>query len=310
MTIHIAFSSDRNFLTCTSVTIASILHFHPSDINFYLLHEKLTEKDLLPLAETISRLGKNCRLLPVNVGKANWDGFPTNRNLPLATYFRLNLPALLPNVDKVIYMDGDILVTDDIQKVWDIDLHEYSVAAMSVKNIVNAFPELIGHYVFNAGFLLLNLQRIRESNGTTRLQETAKLYKDKLQLFDQDILNLTFKDETLRLPVRWNLTSGALGRGDDNYRTIPEEELVEAIQNPAVIHFTTSCKPWKFRVKIKHPFSPLYPFFAKLAGAPLAFRCSMFFKYTLKLNQRLHFSQWTLEHLSEIKKTIKRIRRS
>jgi len=308
MTIHIAFSSDKKYLTCTSVTIASILHFHPHDINFYILHNSLTEADWLPLRQTIERLGKGCSLMPIDVGDTNWKGFPTTKNFPLAIYFRLNLPSLLTNIDKVIYLDGDILVTDDIQKVWDINLEDFSLAAMCIKCLNNNFQQLVGHYTFNSGFIVMNLKHIRDTNGITRLLEIANRCKDNFNLPDQEILNLTFRDEKYHLPVRWNLTKGALERQDINYKTIPEEELIEAIRNPAVIHFNNSTKPWKKVAKNKHPFAPLYLYFAKLARVPLGLRFLLFLKFTLHFVRNI-YSPWCLEHLPEINKTIRRIRR-
>jgi lipopolysaccharide biosynthesis glycosyltransferase len=208
-----------------------------------------------------------------------------------------------------IYMDGDILVTDDIQEVWDMDLTNWSLAAMSVKSIHSLIPELIGRYTFNSGFLVMNLKRIRETNGVERIKEIATRFKDALTLPDQDILNLAFCDDTLRLPVRWNLTTGALEQGDDNYRSISEEDLCEAIKKPAVIHFTTGSKPWRFKVKIKHPFACLYPYFAHLAKAPFAFQLTLFLKFTLKLNRRFYYSSWVKERLPEIQQTIRRIKK-
>ena len=307
MSISIAVSSDRNFITCTSITIASILHYHPDDIHVYLLHEKLTAEDWRPLEQTISKLGRNCTFTPVPVGQYNWEGFPTGRNYPLATYYRLNLPALLPNVDKVIYLDGDIVMTDDIQKAWDLDMKDYSLAAMSIRSVHSVYPELVGKHTFNAGFLVMNLKRMRETGALVNIKRIASLYKNKLNLFDQDILNLVFCDETLHLPLRWNLTTGALKREDENYSTIPEEELCEAIRHPAVIHFTTSAKPWKLKAQIRHPFSSLYTYFAKLAQTPWSFRFVLFLKFTLKLNRRFRYSSWSQEHLTEIQQTIMRL---
>ncbi len=309
MSINIAVSSDRTFITCTCVTIASILHYHPHDIHFFLLHEHLTATDWRPMEQTISRMGRNCTFTPVSVGENNWEGFPTGRNLPLATYYRLNLPALLPQIEKIIYLDGDIVMADDIQEVWEMNINSYSLAAISIQSVSSIYPELIGKNTFNAGFLVMNMKRIRETGALERIHEIATNFKDKLNLFDQDILNLVFCDETLRLPVRWNLTTGALLRSDANYSTIPEEELCEAIRHPAVIHFTTSAKPWKLKAKIRHPFSSLYTFFAKLAQTPWSFRLVLFLKFTLKLNRRFRYSPWILEHLDEIQQTIKRLTR-
>lgn len=310
MAIHIAFASDRNFLTCTSVTIASILHYHPSDICFYILHEDLSSNDLKSLYHVINHNGKKCELIPLNVGRENWEGFPTTRTLPRSTYFRLNLPRMLPGLEKVIYMDGDILVLDDIAEVWEMPVENYALAAMSVHSLSSPFQELVGRNTFNAGFLLFNLSYILKTNGIQRLQKNVERYRERLALFDQDLLNLTFCDEHLKLPLRWNITTGALAREDENYRTIPEEEYEDAIRHPAVIHFTTRSKPWKFNGKRRHPFETLYPYFANLANAPFFFRFLLFLKYGLGLNRRFHYTDAMLSNLPIIYETINKIKKS
>ncbi len=276
--ISIALSSDRKFLTYTRVTIASILCHHRRNISFYLLHSGLSARDCQSLADMVAALGTHCRLVPLDQRGSVWQGFPTTKYLTEAAYYRLSLPSLLPNLDKVIYLDGDILVLDDIQEVWDLDLSQVSCAAMKVYNHEHRFEALRGRECFNSGFMCFNLARMREKHAEERFRETAIQFRDQLQLLDQDILNLVFVDDCLALPRRWNVTTGIYGR-QGNYANIPEEEAIAMLRAPSAVHFTTKWKPWRFRQKVVHPHGFLYPRYAGLAGCPWWFRFKLFLKY-------------------------------
>lgn len=276
--ISIALSSDRKFLVNTGVTIASILCHHRGNITFYLLHSGLSARDYRPLDDLVKRLGIDCRFIPLDLKDSVWKGFPTTKYLTEAAYYPLSLPSLLPNLDKVIYLDGDILVLDDIQEVWDLDLSHASCAAMKVFNHENRFESLRGHDCFNSGFMCFNLALMRKNHAEERFRETAITFSDQLRLLDQDVLNLVFVDDCLPLPRRWNVTTGIRGR-QGNYANIPEEEAIAIFRAPAAVHFTTKWKPWRFRQKVVHPYSFLYPRYAGLAGAPWWFRFKLFLKY-------------------------------
>lgn len=276
--IHIIMSSDRKFLTNTKVTMASILCHHRKNITFYLMHSGLSAKDYQPLMQLTADMGIDCRFLPMELKNNIWKGLPTTKYLTEATYYRLSLPSLLPDIDKVIYLDGDILVLDDIQEIWDIDLTQHCCAAMKVYNQTHRFETLSGRDCFNAGFMYFNLELMRKKHIEERFQETAIKFKNQLRLFDQDILNLVLVDDCLPLPRRWNVTTGMSAR-NGGYANIPEEEVIEMHRSPSAVHFTTKWKPWHFRQKVVHPHSALFPVYAGLADCPWDFRFKLFIKY-------------------------------
>lgn len=292
--IHIALSSDRKHLTNTRVTLVSILCRHRRDIVFYLLHGGLQERDYRPLAEVVATLGINCRFIPLQVKDNAWQDFPTGKSVAETSYYRLSLPSLLPDLDRVIYVDSDVVVFDDVQELWDLDINQYSCVAMKIHDYADHLEPLRGYDGFNAGVMCFNLDMMRKNHAEKRFQEAGEKFKDKLKMGGQDILNLVFRDECLALPCRWNVTSGIYQR-TGSYANIPEEEALEILRAPSAVHFTTTNKPWLLGEKtVVHPHSILYPSYAALADCPLWFRVKMFLKYPWR--GKLEVSEWVQKY--------------
>ncbi|MDY0040735.1 MAG: LicD family protein, partial [Desulforhabdus sp.] len=291
---HIALSSDRKHITNTKVTVASILCHHRKNIVFYLLHGGLQERDCRPLAEVVATLGINCRFIPLQLKGNAWQGVPTSKSVPEATCCRLSLPSLLPNLDRVIYVDSNVVVYDDIQELWDLDIGQYSCAAMKIHDYAGHLEPLRGYDGFNAGVMCFNLAMMRKNHAEKRFQEAGEKFKDKLLFCCEDILNLVFRDECLALPRRWNVTSGIYQR-TGSYASIPEEEALEILRAPSAVHFTTERKPWHLGEKtVDHPHSFLYSSYAALADCPLWFRFKMFLKYPW--HGKLEASEWARKY--------------
>ncbi len=175
-------------------------------------------------------------------------------------YLRLFIPQMMPNYDKVIYLDCDTLVTGDISKLMDIDLGSNYVAAVRDYNtIVNfrAYPNVetyfsknlklkdINNYV-NSGVLLINIPEMLTINMTQKIFDLLDYYKEFLYP-DQDILNIICEDRIKIIPNSWNyvvITNTRLIQ-DEYFRNLAVE-FVEGIANQYVIHFLSEIKPWKY----------------------------------------------------------------
>lgn len=178
------------------------------------------------------------------------------RDISAGTYLRLALPGLLPEIDKILYMDADVLVRDSLLSLWRTPLEGKALAA--VKGAVNLSEKwkwnsgrsywhllsgMKGGYI-NAGVTLLNLAQIR-ARGLA--EQWDALAEQKFYYQDQDILNMTCKGAIAYLPPRYNRLA-YLEPGD--WEQLIEEgvytkqEWEEALENPAILHYAGD-KPWK-----------------------------------------------------------------
>ena len=171
-------------------------------------------------------------------------------HISISTMDRLFLPELLPALDRVLYLDIDLLVQADVGELYDVELGENVVAAKRTRlrtwaNLVRPVtrgslhlpPEkawlmrrrihgtsVLTTRTFNAGVLLLNLDIMRKDNFTV---ENLHLV-EQCWLNDQDVLNVYGRDRVVELEPAWN--------------TVPSQD---SELNPKIIHWAGPAKPWK-----------------------------------------------------------------
>ena len=166
--LHIALAADNNYVMPTTVVIQSIFDNNANcDIQIYMLYleDTLSKDELAFMASEVQKHGGV--LTSLEVKNEQIEGFPSTRH-GKATLLRLCLPELLPHINKILYLDGDIIVDGDISYLYNIDITDFLAAATrdsaSVYNI--GYQTSMGinssHFYFNAGVMLLNLEAFRK----------------------------------------------------------------------------------------------------------------------------------------------------
>jgi lipopolysaccharide biosynthesis glycosyltransferase len=260
-TINVCFSFDDNYLPHADVAITTLIQNTSSKnkLNIYLL----CDERLSPISRTIIQRNRpeNVSILFIDVDAAHLSGLPLNRSyISINTYYRLAIQRLLPHIDKIIYLDSDILVLGDIAELWLTSMDEFHIAGVQDEGGVmqsrrlNLNPE--NSYV-NAGVLVFNLEKIRRDypDILTIYFENFYRRKDEITLQDQDILNLTFEGSCKILPIRWNINSRIFRPNFLDYK-YSDTDAIESICNPGIIHFTDAKKPWK--LGCNHPLRYIY----------------------------------------------------
>ena len=182
------------------------------------------------------------------------DGFVSKE-----CYLRLFAAEILPErIDRLIYLDSDIVVVDDLRPLWRLELGDNLVAAAPDYPLLPAVVsadrrQLLGmpveHEYVNSGVLVMDLSRWRRDRATERLCRYIARQGARLTFYDQDAINAVLHDRIQLLDCRWNLQARMYASGR---AVFPREfdATVEARRRPAIIHYTGSEKPWKFRSRI------------------------------------------------------------
>lgn len=171
-----------------------------------------------------------------------------------ATYYRLLLSEILPkDVNKVLYVDGDMICCGSLEELWNLDLEGKAIAGVidqscNYKQFVDydrlGYPA--AEEYFNNGTLLINLEYWRKYDATSKFLTFLKDNPEKIKMHDQDIFNITFHNCKVHLPMKYNVQNNFLyidskhGFDDVKYAS----ELEEAIHNPVIVHYTGKVKPW------------------------------------------------------------------
>lgn len=177
--------------------------------------------------------------------------------IPIVTLYRIFIADLISSdIDKVLYLDSDIIVSGSLTSLYKTNVDKYAVGAVidTYNNNILVYnnlryPPSVGY--FNAGVLLINLSYWRDKDVNNRCMEFANNNPERLKFLDQDILNYVLRDEKLWLPIRYNVQTHFLYK-EPNISWEYEDELQEATSKPVVLHFTGSHKPWF--IGYNHPY--------------------------------------------------------
>lgn len=264
--LHIAVCLDSGYVMPTGVMMYSVcVNNQDVDIDFHVLIDgSVSERDKQDLRDTLEKFhGKRALFYAVN--SMQTIRFPLiKRGLTRATYYRLFLPEILPpSVEKVLYLDGDIIVRHSLLPLWETDMTDFAIGAvMDVCDgdirIYNRlkYPYTKGY--FNAGVLFINLAYWRDNNIVARLIDYIKNYPERILQEDQDVMNAVLQDEKIKLPVCYNFQSGFLKSipGRDSWRD--DSEIKSEMTDPVIVHFSERQKPWYKNLRYSHPFKSTF----------------------------------------------------
>lgn len=252
-TVPIVFAFDNNLILPACVCISSLMMNAREDTfyDIFILHSR-------KLALERDRLGRipdyypNCRIRYRLVDET-FDAAFEIRGITTPAYYRLLIPELIPEYDKVIYSDVDVIFRMDLAELYRLDISDYYLAATRDLGLnfsddgvryVNSMPGLVQGQYLQSGFIMLNSRKIRQDNLVARFRELAKR---KLKYQDQDILNLSCSGQVLFLPMKYNMTDYSYFfihlEPEKIAHLVDTEEIAEA-QLCGNIHFNGH-KPWK-----------------------------------------------------------------
>jgi lipopolysaccharide biosynthesis glycosyltransferase len=268
MSFPIIFSANDYFVPYTAVMIQSMMEYSHSDNEYhiFILHQDISLKIITMLEHQISEYS-NFSIEFINVSEfiEGYNFFTGNRNdLTIEAYFRLLIPDLFQQYEKVLYLDGDMLCHTDIADLFAIRLDTKLLAAVRDLGAIRDYyrrrkrgkPDK-GYGIstvsnpdtyFNSGMLILNIRQFRETLPTKKLLEFA--VSNSWKMHDQDVLNILCENRVLLLPLRWNFIYPNSNFEHDNYEKYLPDYLYNEYQNernnPNIIHLAgSSRKPWE-----------------------------------------------------------------
>ncbi|GED22641.1 glycosyltransferase family 8 protein [Halomonas halmophila] len=260
--MDIVLCADETYIDKAATVMASVLcHASRSEeITFHLLGHDISTASRAKLEAWFDKLPARLRFTETqHQTTAQWQALSLGRFGP-AAMLRLSMERWLPeDVKRVLYLDCDVLVLDDVARLAGIEMHGYAVAAaMNLQNVPQDRLGIPYTKYFNSGILLVDLDRWKSRGVMASIEQRLNSQSEATwQYPDQDALNLVFTD-WLRLPLRWNMqpyTYPAVEKKATHYVEW-RHELLEAASNPAVVHFMGPIKPWN--VDSRHPLTSLF----------------------------------------------------
>ena len=225
--IHIACNIDHQFIQHCAVTLVSLFINNPGQVFcVHIVAGSLPQEDQDLLTKLAASYGHTVRFYfpPADLLK-NYSIKKFGQRISMATYYRCMFPSILPEtVDKVLYLDCDIVIRGDISAFWNTDLEGYGVACIEdIGSQEKERYELL-HYdpadsYFNAGVLLINLRYWRETHVDHQCETYFLTYPERIRFNDQDLLNVVLHAHKKLFPSPGTCKTASTGQASGSGST-------------------------------------------------------------------------------------------
>lgn len=272
MHLHIAYASDDNYVQHLGVSITSLFDTNKDfeKITVHILNNNLSLINIEKLRFITEKYNREVLFYELENLLDNLKKFSIPSTISITSYSRLFLSELIDSsINKIVYADCDSVFNGSLKILWKTDISIFSIAAVEdhvgVANKINIGINEFSKYV-NAGFLLMNLVKIRKEGGADKMMAVIKKYKGKVQHHDQGVINAAFNKDILYLHPSYNTMTSFYDFKDvqdiEKYygatSYYSQDKIDEAKKSPIFIHFTPgfSKRPW---IKgCRHPLQKIY----------------------------------------------------
>lgn len=254
--INILMSVNKKFLEHVEELIFSLLHYSSRTLNIYLMYikDELKMEDLENIKKYVNNIG-NGKVIPILFDAKSLDGMPVTDNdggfFGIESYSRIFCAFKLPeNVEKILYLDADMICTGDIAELYNVEFDDKLWVAcedggIEEKDLVRLNLPLDYRYI-NSGMLLINTKKIREIYNE---KDMVKMIRDNQKVLvypDQDFINKIFRNDIKIVNSKYNLIAKGV-----RYKELEEK--------PLIIHYAGSTKPWhdnisRFEIEYINPY--------------------------------------------------------
>lgn len=248
--------TDHGFVMPYGVLFKSICVNNSSNINFHVIVDGTFTDDDKEDLESIISSNPNNKIIYYYVSQDILDMLPTFPTGPShvvsTTYLKLFFADILPkNLDKVLYLDGDMIVRKSLDDLWNTDISEVAVGYVVDQGYAQIkwyntleYPSELAY--FNTGMILINLKYWREHQAKERFLEFIREHPERIFIREQDVMSYTFREEKIELPLTYNFQCGFLYKRRllqmDWFKY--KDQIEKYKKDPCIIHYLTADKPW------------------------------------------------------------------
>ena len=246
MAMNIMISVDSNYILPAKIMVKSMSLNTEDNIELYLLYSQLSNSQIEDFEKFCLKNGE-ILLHPVFVEEYMFEWGLTNR-FSVEACFRLIAPFILPeNVEKILWLDADIIVQKDIAEYYYRDLGTSLIGVVKDQGSEIVISECCkrihlnkNSVYFNSGVILFNLTGIRKYWTEELLFDLIKKVRFELEYPDQDILNIMFENDKILFSDEWNYQI-------KSWSMVQENDLI----NASIIHYVGPIKPWEIEYENK-----------------------------------------------------------
>lgn len=234
MKISIAYAPDDNYVNQTVVSMKSALE-HNEQVEFIIMYSKLSAESM----QKLGAVGGSLRLIKMD--ESQFADLTLSKWVTVQAWFRIKLPDLCKDLDKVLYLDCDTLIRGNLDELFSLDLTDKYLAGVKdvwgVSKYVKRLGMKSGVYV-NSGMLLFNCNYCRKEHFFDKVVDFAKNNAKIIEFCDQDSINKVVDEYKLVISPKYNLMDTWWRGGYYEFEGEEETEYLRAKENPVIAHLT------------------------------------------------------------------------
>ena len=234
MKISIAYAPDDNYVNQTVVSMKSALE-HNEQVEFIIMYSKLSAESM----QKLGAVGGSLRLIKMD--ESQFADLTLSKWVTVQAWFRIKLPDLCKDLDKVLYLDCDTLIRGNLDELFSMDLTGKYLAGVKdvwgVSKYVKRLGMKSGVYV-NSGMLLFNCNYCRKEHFFDKVVDFAKNNAKIIEFCDQDSINKVVDEHKLVISPKYNLMDTWWRGGYYEFEGEEEAEYLQAKENPVIAHLT------------------------------------------------------------------------
>ncbi len=266
--VTVLFAVNNGYAPYLGIALASLAErAGKHEYEFIVLYNDLSERNRELLEHIVHQFGRESagsfrlRFMEMPVNLTDYDFAPGYKSLSVESWYRLFAPSLFPEYDKILWLDSDILVRDDVAKLYDTSMGDNWIAACrwdyGIIGILERerrqkqpklgpyFTKVLGvkrpkeNYV-NAGVMLFNLRAMREHGVQEKLLQAAQ--NSAMHFHDQCAINMVCQGHIHYVDSEWN---GLVCFNPDNLPLKYRKKAIADKKNRKIIHWAGGAKPWQ-----------------------------------------------------------------
>ena len=256
---NILCTPDNNYIPYCGIMLTSLFENNKDlDICVYVMCEHLEEKSIANLKRLSEHYNADINIITVNSATFKECPIRTGDHVSIAAYYRLIVSDILPkHLDKILYLDCDIIVNASIKELYNYNIERYALGAVIDESFFedSKYERLCYEKQYpyiNSGVILFNLNYWRNNRVVDKCLDYISKNPDKVKLHDQDTINALLHKEISLLPIKYNFQTGFLLTRHIEFYEKMMSEILQTTKSPMIIHYTGPNKPW-FR-DCRHPF--------------------------------------------------------
>lgn len=265
--LNVVYATDEKYAGLTGISIYSLLDKNRDflEIHIYIIDDGIDIEAKRKICDVVKQFGRQLIFCP-SLKLEKKINMPDTLEKNLTIYNNLFLGSLL-GVERVLYLDSDIVIINSLKELWNTDISDYLLAAVQdISGIIERYEAKLKteDVYFNSGVMLFNLKKCKEYNIEKQFVAAIQNGSSKSIFRSQRIVNQVCKNNILRISPKYNLLNEYIEFNADDLKIFvqsknfySQEEMKAANDNPVIIHFAGYERPWCYK-KCYHKYTNVF----------------------------------------------------